>query len=166
MKFHLHCARTFLKQLDTMRRSGRKGACAADQCERIVELMRQLGPYCDALLCKRTKNGEYRLANCIKYNVSHGYRMVTISRRNHIFILFAGTHDKADQWLEMHRLESFSAGDPAYIHESVSVNKDDPSDDFTASCLPSKPQTDHYEQRLQAQLDEQLLRSIFSGLYR
>ncbi|HNI36718.1 MAG TPA: 3'-5' exonuclease [Pseudomonadales bacterium] len=50
-----------------------------------------------------TNHGETRLKNCIKYDLSKFCRLVTVHEKNKIFLLFFGTHDDVDKWLDRNR---------------------------------------------------------------
>lgn len=47
-----------------------------------------------------TRNGEPRIKNCFKYDLTGGHRLVTVQIRDTAFLLFVGTHAEADRWLE------------------------------------------------------------------
>jgi len=53
---------------------------------------------------KLTKHGESRIPHCIKYDISNdAHRLVTVQTDNFIYLLFIGTHDDADRWLDRNR---------------------------------------------------------------
>jgi hypothetical protein len=165
MTLTLHCSRTLDKQLDALRRSGKKGKFAVNQCESILNTIRFEGVRCDAVLHKRTKNGEQRITNCVKYNLGHGYRLITVRRGDHLFVTFAGHHDRADQWLDQNRDVDFCPDDPGFESENLCYS--DKTLEAQAESYASKnPEEDLYESYLQSQLNDELLRSIFSGLIR
>jgi hypothetical protein len=116
---------------------------------------------------KRTKNGELRIKNCIKYDLGGGYRLVTIRNYEHLLVVFIGTHDETNQWIENHRDDVFLPGDSNYSHELISANpeKQEEIDPEPQQELPWSEGIDLYEQELMARLDESVLRSIFQGLY-
>lgn len=166
MTHHVRIARTLDKKLQTMRRAGKKGELAATQCERLLEQIRREGLLVEEVYRKRTKNGEYRISNCIKYDLGNGYRLITVKDRQNLFVPFVGGHDETDLWLEHHRYDVYLPDDPAYVDVDIS----------TADCQPKieEPENlnseelsipDAYEEQLLAKMDETLLKSLFPGLF-
>jgi superfamily I DNA/RNA helicase len=45
-----------------------------------------------------TNHGESRIAHCIKYDLGHACRLLTVHSEGFIYLLYVGTHDDADQW--------------------------------------------------------------------
>ncbi|BDD88429.1 hypothetical protein [Desulfofustis limnaeus] len=161
----IHLARAIKRQLATMRRSGKKGDLAANQCERILAELKANGTVTTGLFAKRTKNGEYRLKNCIKYDLGSGYRLVTIRCGDRLYVPFLGTHDEADIWLERHRTDDFLPNDPSFQREPVSSR----TEALRHSPNPDRQEqeiVDLYEEQLLQRLDEATLKSVFTGLFR
>ncbi len=53
---------------------------------------------------KLTKHGESRIAHCVKYDISNSaHRLVTVQTDNYIYLLFVGSHDDTDHWLNQNR---------------------------------------------------------------
>lgn len=50
-----------------------------------------------------TNHGEKRISNVVKYDIGHGCRLVTLDKGRIVFLLFVGTHDETEQWIEGHR---------------------------------------------------------------
>jgi len=158
-------ARTLDKKLQAMRRAGKKGELAATQCERLLDQIRREGLLVEEVYRKRTKNGEYRISNCIKYDLGNGYRLVTIKDGQNLFVPFVGGHDETDLWLEHHRYDSYLPDDPAYADEQVCTDcrpKVKESENTDSEELSIQ---DSYEEQLLARMDETLLKSVFPGLF-
>jgi hypothetical protein len=49
---------------------------------------------------KTTKHGETRIKNCVKYELGDGYRLITVQSNRIIWLLFCGSHDECDKWLD------------------------------------------------------------------
>jgi superfamily I DNA/RNA helicase len=49
-----------------------------------------------------TKNGESRIPDCAKYDLPGGYRLVTVQNGQAAQVLFVGTHDDCDRWIDRH----------------------------------------------------------------
>jgi superfamily I DNA/RNA helicase len=50
-----------------------------------------------------TNNREARIANCIKYDLSNGYRLVTMQKGRTCIFLYFGSHDQTQRWLDRNR---------------------------------------------------------------
>ncbi len=159
----LHISRCLDKQLDLMRKNDRKAEAAALKCETIIGDIRKLGCQADEVAGKRTRNGELRIKNCVKYNLSSGYRLITIKVGGHLLVPFAGTHDDSDKWIERHRCDDFAPDETFYRCEELDNCEADDSEDLPAD-EPAEPDIDIYEAQLQERLDEACLREIFQGL--
>ncbi len=162
---HLFLARNLEKKLKVIKRTGKKGELAASRCERLLELIRRKGLMADAVYRKRTKNGEYRVSKCIKYDLGGGYRLVTVKDGQSLFVPFVGDHDETDLWLEHHRYDSYHADDPAYLGEDVNPS-DQPQRERLDIALSREGEVlDPYEEQLLAKVDETMLKSVFQGLF-
>ncbi|MGD9972364.1 MAG: hypothetical protein AB7S77_04830 [Desulfatirhabdiaceae bacterium] len=153
----IHRDPQFEKQLDALRKAGKKGLIAVREAEKIIQRLihgrRQFFSLNDA-----TKRGELRMSGCIKYDLGTGYRMVTIRRSDMLHISFVGTHDECDRWLESRKrlkpvfLKNRSAPIPIEIDESDFAGEAIEMDALTCEDEPFEP------------VDEKYLRLIFSGL--
>lgn len=47
-----------------------------------------------------TCHGEYRIKNCVKFNLGSGYRLITSKWGVRLYVLYVGTHDECHRWLE------------------------------------------------------------------
>jgi hypothetical protein len=160
----IHHSLALAKQLSGLRRAGKKAESAADKAETIVQDIRQYGCQCEAVLSKRTRNGEHRLKNCIKYDLGGGYRLVTIRSDCHLFVVFVGSHDDTDQWIERHRYDSFTPDALLYRCEDCLVAEGAPAADCPES-LSAKASEDDYEEALAAKLEESHLKAVFQGFF-
>jgi hypothetical protein len=161
----IHLARTIERQLLVLRRSGRKGELAAEQYRRILAELKVHGVETPGIFMKRTKNGEYRMKNCIKYDLGGGYRLVTVRHEDRLYVPFLGAHDDADNWLERRRREDFEPNDANYYSEPIEVAAAS-CEDLGGQRVPGDEEADHYEEQLRGRLDETTLREVFSGICR
>ena len=161
---YIHHPESLPKLLRGLRKSGKKAEMAANKCEAIVNDIRQYGCQCEAVIGKRTRNGEQRIKNCVKYDLGGGYRLVTIRADCHLYISFVGTHDETDQWIERHRYDILTPDDPLYrCEERVSQSDPGQTDRYEEDNLNKSD--DRYEEDLRERLDESQLKSIFQGLF-
>jgi hypothetical protein len=91
----------FDKSLDLLRRGDARAMLAARNAEAIIGALAadDLG----TVLHKLTCHGEARLEKGVKFDLGSGYRLVSVRRRGGVLMLFAGSHDASDRWLERHR---------------------------------------------------------------
>ena len=163
---YLHISRNIDKYIERLRMRGRQGTLAASQYLEIVECIRQAKWCSNVIHCKRTKNGEYRLKNCVKYDLGHGYRLVTVKDGHNLFITFIGSHDQTDRWIETHRYDCFCADDSLYFSEIINTDETITTDQLSESLSPRPSlESDEYEQQLIDKIDEAVLKMVFPGLF-
>jgi len=155
----IHHTRRFAKRLAFMVKAGKSERIAAERAEQIIAAL-QTDPLHEEAECKRTHFGELRLNNCRKYDLSFGYRLIALKRENRLIFVYIGSHDDCQRWIENNReyqdeIES----------ESVPLTVTDSQRDADTPA-GMQPDSDEYEERLMARIDEQLLREIFTGLSR
>ena len=46
---------------------------------------------------------ETRLRNVFKFNLGKGFRLISIKEKDVIYVMFVGTHDHCDRWLDANR---------------------------------------------------------------
>lgn len=56
----------------------------------------------DTTYLPTTNHGENRIPHCVKYDLGSGYRLVTVEHQGQRFLLFAGTHEETDAWIDRH----------------------------------------------------------------
>ncbi|XOF33323.1 MAG: hypothetical protein ACL93V_15165 [Candidatus Electrothrix sp. YB6] len=156
-RLEIHQTRAFRKQFQAMHKAGKKERTIAERAEQIIRRL-QTDPLDEKAACRRTYNGELRLRDCRKYNLSCGFRLIGLKRENRLIFTCIGSHDDCRKWIENNRdfqneIESY----PMPIqHGKVEHCTGETQEELTAD--------DEYEEQLMNQLDEHVLREIFSGL--
>ncbi len=164
---YLYISKNIDNYLERLRVKGRQGALAASQYLEIIECIRQAKWRSNVIHCKRTKNGEYRLKNCVKYDLGHGYRLVTVKDGHNLFITFVGSHDQTDRWIETHRYDCFCEDDSLYYSEIIDTDETITTKQLSEYLPPSSSlESDEYEQQLEDKIDEAVLKMVFPGLFR
>lgn len=161
---YIHCCRSIPGKLSILRRSGKQGEYAVGQFRFLFSSLRQGCMLDSQVYCRRTKNGENRMRNCVKYDLGNGYRLVTVLRENRLFIPFLGSHDETGTWIERHKHDMFLESDPAYECEKVCYPEKNSSRGKEQNTV--EKERDIYEEHIRALLDESTLKEIFRGLYR
>jgi hypothetical protein len=161
---YIHLSRSLSGKLSMLRRAGKKGELAVEQFWFLLNSFRQNRIQDAKVYCKRTKNGEARIENCIKYDLGNGYRLITVLIGTRLFIPFLGNHDETGVWLDRHKHDVFSENNPAYDCEQVFYSEDDGVCEDDNHCL--EKERDIYEEHLLAMVDDSILRDVFRGLYR
>ncbi len=164
MTFFLHLASTVERQLERTADYNKKGHLAILKCRQLIEDIRQYGPSYENVMVKRTRHGEHRIKNCVKYDMGCGYRLVTVMNGKHLFVTFLGSHDETDLWFDRHKGDKFNPESVSYDWEQIHIC--DESDLEESLESGSVEEHDAYERELEAKLDENILLSIFSGLDR
>lgn len=90
------------KRLELLRRSGKKAAIAAAKVEKIITRLKTGGVFPDQA-GSVTKHGELRIKGIMKYDLGSGYRLITFRHDRGLFLLYVGTHDECNRWIENNR---------------------------------------------------------------
>jgi len=89
----------FRESILKLRKRGGAYQLAANKAMQTIENLR-LGIDVSQL---QTNNGESRIKNAVKYDLGHACRLVTVQSNQMIFLLYVGTHDEAEHWIERHK---------------------------------------------------------------
>jgi len=150
----------FNKQLKALGKSDKKGTLAAERAEDIIRQLAVDGWRSDVMMHKRTKRGEMRVRKCLKYDLGSGYRLISLMRENELFMLYVGTHDECDRWLNNKRGSKLQVDSDTFIFVA---EHDEVQSDSDSEPLCEEP-ADEYEERLATRLNDSVLRQIFRGI--
>ncbi len=157
VSLEIHQTRRFAKRLSYFNNAGKIERIVADRARQIIaDLQKNLLD--EKAECKRTIHGELRLNDCRKYDLSCGFRLIALKRDNRLIFTYIGSHDDCQQWIENNRnyQDSIkSTAIPLVSEAPLACPTPSPND---------QPLPDEYEEQLRAQIDDQVLRSIFAGL--
>jgi hypothetical protein len=150
--------------LEELRSKGGYAAVAAGKADAFIAALRGGAGTGDRDKFRFTRNGEYRIKNCRKVDLGCGYRIVCIQKDQRLVLLYIGTHDDCFRWIERHRTAEYDlegVAKSAWIDagglrpvEPTSRKKVNEGDRFA----------EEYEASLMGQLDDAVLRKVFSGL--
>lgn len=152
----IHRSDRFDRCLEALRQGGGEAVIAVEKVEQFI---RDISRDNSSRLEQRwkTKNGEARIDGCRKFFIGRRYRLVCIKQGQKILLLYAGTHDDCDRWLERNRGVSFTMEGmmvtiPPATESATDVAVDD---DFPKDGMIEED----YEE-----LSQKELRLIFRGL--
>lgn len=95
---------TFMRSINKLYHKGGLFQKASQKCQSIICRIGEPEIGIDPLEgFKITNHGETRIDKCIKYDLGHGCRLITIQDQKVILFLYAGTHDDCDKWLNKNR---------------------------------------------------------------
>ena len=98
----IHRETNFNKSLASLRRAGGVAVRAANEVDSIIgRWVREDGKSDE--IGKLTKHGESRIKNCVKYDLTGGYRLVSIKQKGCLLFLHVGSHVDCDRWINNNR---------------------------------------------------------------
>lgn len=154
------------KQQQSLLRSGKKAAGAAEQVDAIIDRWVERGRLWDDVAAM-TKHGELRIKNCVKFDLGSGYRLITLKHAEKVVVLYAGSHDDCDRWLENNRelpLELIlNRCEVRQVH-CVSAKTPDASDPLEARADAFGSNWEECDNFAEEPIGERELRLLFSGL--
>ena len=145
--------------MNRLRMGGGAASLAAHRVEELIKRLSAKGQIGYGDTNKRTKNGELRIDKSLKYDLGGGYRLICLKQGNDFALLYAGTHDDCDRWLENNR--RFRAVFNDKNHKVVSEKKFEKEIKLLADKSDSEMD---YDDILMEKIDDNILRSVFSGL--
>ena len=154
---YVHSNPRFERMLDAMRSSEKMAVSAAKKADAIIANIVKNGDSRLSVLGKFTRHGEFRIKNCIKYDIGKGYRMVCVKDREDLYLLFVGTHDDASAWVENNR--NFTP-DPS--RKNLITSEVEQTGDVKADL--NTFQEPDYEDILLSRITEKDLKNVFRGL--
>ena len=164
MILSIYCDPKLNKRLDELRNQGGISSAVAKKTDGIINRLISRGRefsqrQFSQAIGKRTKNGEWRIKNCKKYDLGNGYRLISLRKENFLIFLYIGTHDECSRWIERNKglqyeidetRSDFISIQECPLVEPVHTQENDP--------------TDEYEKQLLQKIDDRILRKIFCGL--
>ncbi len=135
------------KQIQKLFNAGGKYQKAAEKCKALLfDLKESDDVHATLKNYSTTHNGETRIKHCVKYDLPGYCRLVTIQDNGWVILLYLGTHDEVDKWLENNRGLTVAITDPAKGLFDVLVSDDisdpkariNPEPDYSSSFLFEK----------------------------
>jgi len=158
----VHRAQTLDRSLKELRRRGGIASIVAKKADELIDLITRTEEKRVREQFRFTRNGEYRIKYCRKYDLGSGYRLVLLQRGQHLVLLYAGSHDDCFRWIEHNKKMDYEIDGMTH---SIRVRHDARSDDSVShDGFEEDPSVDEYETSLMSRIDDNILRKIFSGL--
>jgi hypothetical protein len=161
----IHISHRFSKQLNLLEKADRKANLAAAQAESIIESYQSCAAESDEVRNKRTKHGESRLRNCLKYDLGGGYRLIAVRDGIHLFFVCVGSHDDIDLWLERNRGYSISVESQKEFFKTIELDVQLGGEVNSTESRREYESDDSYEEDLITRLDEKTMRQLFGSFY-
>ena len=147
------------KQLQTLRRAGKKAVLAANKVDRILSRIK-VGALRYEQIGKPTKHGEWRIKGCMKYDLGSGYRLVALKQGADLLILYVGSHDDCHRWIENN--QELSLSDIRQRSQSLHIKR--PYADGRKEDTQDKDLDREVVGVFAEELDDRTMRTLFSGL--
>ncbi len=97
----LHIHPKVEKNLEQMKTLDNAPKIAAKRAEAIIDALKN-GTIM-ARAGRLSKNKDARVKKLFKYDLGKGYRLISLKDKSSLYILFVGSHDQCDTWLETNR---------------------------------------------------------------
>lgn len=134
------------------------------QTEKIINVLCSRTDAFQSLQYKQTKKGELRLDKCRKYDLGSGYRLITMQWREYVFLVYAGTHDECNLWLQKQKNTTLNIASLANSSTILPVARCQFPAERNPPISEVIDEPDPLEKDLLSRIDEKTLRSVFSGL--
>jgi len=105
-----------------------------------------------------SKSKDARIRNLCKYNLGSGYRLICIKKKYNIYVLFVGSHDQCDTWLDKHHKRK-----PHKKEVSMNIFDVDNSE-ISPSETSNTVAENEYDHLIVPEISQQDLRKVFRGL--
>lgn len=159
----VHRTAIFDRSLEDLRRKGGTASMQAEKADEVIRLITRMEGKSVREQFRLTRNGEYRIKYCRKYDLGGGYRFVLLHRGRHLVLLYVGSHDDCFRWIERNKGLTYEMDDTTH---AIRVICDAPAkdDSFSHDVIEEERLVDEYEAVLMSRVNDNVLRKIFSGL--
>jgi hypothetical protein len=146
------------KRLSDLQKQGGTSSFAARKADDLIKRLLLRGRECSHEIGKLTKNGEFRIRQCKKYDLGNGFRLICLRQGHHFIFLSIGTHDECHRWLERNKGLRYEIDDG---YQNVLTTRE-----VSEPPVPIEEidPADAYENQILQKIDDKMLRRIFCGL--
>ena len=145
------------KRLAQLKKKENAPSIAAKRAETIIQTLvngvqlNQVG--------NLSKSKDARIKDLYKFNLGSGYRLICIKKKYNIYILFIGSHDHCDTWLDKN-----SKKKPHKTILSMNIYDVKPSEAPSQPGMSNSPDEIENNRVLIPEISQQDLRKVFKGL--
>lgn len=142
-----------------------KGGISSEVAKKAENAVRRILKTNNISSKRLTKYGENRIKHAIKFDLGNGYRLICMIQRHTLSLLYIGTHDECNRWLEKNKgLKIMPDGNL----NSVEYNEKRHSESkiIYEELMLIRKSAEDYENKLISEIDQQLLNNILSGWFR
>jgi hypothetical protein len=154
---YIHRTAIFDRNLENLHSKSGSGSLAAGKAEEVIRNISCEKRRGARLQFRFTRKGEYRIKNCMKYDLGCGYRLVFIRENSHVIFLYVGSHDDCCRWIDRNKGRIHTIADTPHAMRAICSDSDG-----TSNCV-EEFEEDEYEARLMNRIDDKILRRIFSA---
>jgi len=147
------------KRLTELSKQGGTSSFVAKKAEDLISRLLLRGRDCSHEIGRLTKNGEFRIRQCKKYDLGNGFRLICLRQGHHFIFLSIGTHEECHRWLERNKGLRYEMDDGS---KDILDTKEIPS--VAESSVDEIDSAEEYENQLLQKVDDKMLRKIFCGL--
>ncbi len=146
------------RKLVAFKKKAKNSFIVADRARRIIDALIQGLPFASAGLLKRKT--DKRVKNCFKFDLGRGFRLLCIKEGNTIYVLFVGSHDHCDNWLDSYPHKKYYRDEPEIRSYGSSIVEKIPD------SLPKEPMpmVVPLDDPCFCQISQKDLRRVFKGL--
>lgn len=157
---YVHINPRVQKRLEELKELENATAFAAKKADAIIKAL--LNGRKPAMAGKLTRHGDARIKRCLKYDLGQGYRLVCVKEGNDIYVLFTGSHDSCDTWLDKNRNLKLASVRDAMESLKVKPALYPVSHEESGNILGAEPED--YDEILLESISQKDLRLVFQGL--
>ncbi|MCP4115226.1 MAG: hypothetical protein GY737_07400 [Desulfobacteraceae bacterium] len=153
---YIHINPRILKKLEELKELECATAFAAKKADAVIQaLLKGKKP---ARAGRLTRHGDARIKKCLKYDLGQGYRLVCVKDGRDLYVLFSGSHDSCDTWLDKNRNLNLSR-----VRDTMERLKVKPSVHGAPEPMVC-PEPEAYDDIPLGAISQRDLRAVFRGL--
>ena len=155
----LHLHPKVEKTLEQMKALGNARKFGAERAETIIDTLRNGAVMARAGRLSKSKDG--RIKRLFKYDLGKGFRLICLKEKSALYVLFVGSHDRCDTWLENYsKKKPHQAEVPMTCYH---IKQEKQSRTASGSHSIAEPEDDDMYDRM-SRISQKELRKVFSGL--
>ena len=154
----LHIHPKVEKTLEQMKAMDNAPKFAAQRAETIIDALGNGTVPARAGRLSKSKDG--RIKRLFKYDLGKGFRLICLKERSALYVLFVGSHDRCDTWLETYSKKKPHQAEVPMTCYSIKQEKQRRTDSKSSSI--AEPEEDMHDPM--SRISQKELRKVFSGL--